>query len=56
LHQMGWRVLIVWECGLRKRQAETLGRLLNAIKNPGVTYEEIPSPDLRDATNDNNSR
>jgi DNA mismatch endonuclease (patch repair protein) len=45
LKVMGWRVAVLWECGLnRKRQAETFTRLINWLKWGGE-YLEIPVND-----------
>ncbi len=42
LLELGWRVLIVWECGLRAQPAATLEHLIHTIKNLDIPYEEIP--------------
>lgn len=42
LQKSGWRVLVVWECGLRgARQFETLNGLLEAILHSSKPFEEI---------------
>lgn len=43
LKDMGWSVLIIWECGLRKSDAGSLAWLLPAIWQPAV-YLEWPCP------------
>jgi DNA mismatch endonuclease (patch repair protein) len=42
----GWRVIVVWECGLRgtARTASTLERLSVALVSANRTYLEIPTP------------
>jgi DNA mismatch endonuclease (patch repair protein) len=50
LQESGWRVLVVWECGLRRaRQFETLNALYDAILHSTKAFEEIPKTG---ATND----
>ncbi len=43
LVQAGWRVFVVWECGLKHDPAETIAELVTALRSPGNPGGEIPS-------------
>ena len=39
----GWRVFVVWECGLKHDPEGTMSALVTALKNPHVKGRDIPS-------------
>lgn len=44
LHQAGWRVIVLWECGLRKAEySEMLEWLPDTIRNDGTDLTVWPS-------------
>ncbi|MFZ2451785.1 MAG: DNA mismatch endonuclease Vsr [Methylovulum miyakonense] len=42
LKVLGWRAAIVWECGLKKKQRETILQHLVAWLHSGAEYFEMP--------------
>lgn len=43
LKEAGWRVLVVWECGLKHAPGETLQALAAAIPDPKVASADFPA-------------
>ena len=39
----GWRVLVVWECGLKHTSETVIGDLIRAIEHTTRTFIEIPA-------------
>ena len=43
LEEMGWKVIVIWECELKKKVFdETMQRLMAEIKNPAAQIYELP--------------
>jgi DNA mismatch endonuclease (patch repair protein) len=48
LEEMGWNIIVIWECGLRNRtRSVSLDWLIEAIKQPARLYVEWPEPNHR---------
>jgi DNA mismatch endonuclease (patch repair protein) len=46
LDEMGWNIIVIWECGLNDRsQSVLLDWLVDAIRQPARSYVEWPVPD-----------
>lgn len=50
LKEQGWRIFVVWECGLKHEPEKAIARLAKAIKLERNQGEEIPAEPIRKHT------